>query len=37
MDAPVDHSEPMATPTRKRSAANDSQSQASALRPVISE
>jgi hypothetical protein len=37
MEAPVDHSEPIATPTRNRNAANDIQSQASALRPVISE
>jgi hypothetical protein len=37
MEAPVDHSEPIATPTKNRNAANDIQSQASALRPVISE
>jgi hypothetical protein len=37
IEAPVAHSEPIATPTRKRSAANDSQLQASALRPVNSE
>ncbi len=37
IDAPVAHSEPIATPTRKRSTANDTQSQAKALNPVVSE
>ena len=35
--APVAHSEPIASPTRKRSTAKDSQSQESALKPVSSE
>ena len=37
IDAPVAHSEPIASPTRKRSTANESQSQANALKPVSSE
>jgi len=37
IDAPVTHSEPIARPTRKRSTANDTQSQANALSPVITE
>ena len=37
IDEPVAHSEPMATPTRKRNATNDIQSHASALRPVMTE
>src|SRR5262245_42684894 len=37
IDAPVAHSEPIASPTRKRSTAKDSQSQDSALKPVSSE
>jgi hypothetical protein len=37
IEAPVAHSEPIATPTRKRSTANDTQSQANALSPVVSE
>ncbi len=34
---PVAHSDPIAMPTRNRSATNDTQSQANALSPVISE
>ncbi len=37
IEAPVAHSEPIASPTRKRSTAKDSQSQANALMPVSSE
>ena len=37
IEAPVAHSEPMAMPTTKRSSANDTQSQAKAERPVVSE
>jgi len=37
IEAPVAHSEPIASPTRKRSAANDTQSQDSALKPVSAE
>ena len=37
IEAPVAHSEPIATPTRNRKAAKDIQSQANALRPVMSE
>src|SRR5439155_16080681 len=37
IEAPVAHSEPIATPTRKRSTAKDSQSQAKALSPVVKE
>ena len=37
IDAPVAHSEPIASPTRKRNTANDTQSQDSALIPVSSE
>ncbi len=37
IEVPVTHSEPMETPTRKRRIANDSQSQAKALRPVMIE
>jgi hypothetical protein len=36
-DAPVTHSEPMPTPTRKRNIAKDCQFQAMALKPVVSE
>ncbi len=36
IEAPVAHSEPIATPTRKRSTANDIQLHAKALKPVIS-
>src|SRR5262249_958831 len=35
--APVAHSEPIASPTRNRNTANDTQSQENALRPVSSE
>src|SRR5262249_41159118 len=37
IDAPVAHSEPIASPTRKRRTANDTQAQDSALRPVSAE
>jgi hypothetical protein len=37
IEAPVAHSEPIATPTRKRNTAKDTQSQANALNPVVSE
>ena len=37
MEAPVAHSEPMAMPTSRRSSANDSQFQAKAESPVVSE
>ena len=37
IEAPVAHSEPIASPTRKRNAAKDTQSQDSALSPVSSE
>src|SRR5262249_26084979 len=37
IQAPVAHSEPIARPTRKRSTANEIQSQESALRPVSNE
>ena len=37
IEAPVAHSEPMAMPTKRRRIANDSQSQAKADRPVVSE
>jgi hypothetical protein len=37
IEAPVAHSEPIATPTKKRSAAKETQSQAKALNPVVSE
>src|SRR5450631_2971348 len=37
IDVPVTHSEPMATPTRKRITAKEVQSQAKALKPVSSE
>src|ERR1700738_2710297 len=37
IEAPVAHSEPIASPTRKRSTAKDSQSQENALKPVSSE
>ena len=37
IDAPVAHSEPIASPTRKRKTANDTQSQENALTPVSSE
>lgn len=37
IDAPVDHSEPMAMPTKKRSSANETQSHARPERPVVSE
>ena len=37
IEVPVTHSEPMQMPTRKRSTANDIQSQANALSPVMIE
>ncbi len=37
IEAPVAHSEPMAMPTSSRSSANNSQFQAKAERPVVSE
>src|SRR5260370_3006770 len=37
IDAPVAHSEPIPTPTRKRKTAKDSQFHANALSPVVSE
>ena len=37
IDAPVAHSEPIAMPTMKRSSANETQSQAKARKPVVSE
>ncbi len=37
IEVPVTHSEPMQTPTRKRRIANDHQSQAKALNPVMIE
>ena len=37
MDVPVTHSEPIASPTRNRNAANDTQSHAKALSPVMIE
>ena len=37
IEVPVTHSEPMQTPTRKRSTAKDSQFQANALNPVMTE
>jgi hypothetical protein len=37
IDVPITHSEPMATPTKKRRATNDTQSHANALRPVMIE
>jgi hypothetical protein len=37
IDAPVTHSEPIARPTRKRNTANDAQSHAKALSPVMTE
>ena len=37
IEAPVAHSEPIATPTRKRSTAKEPQSQAKALSPVVKE
>ena len=37
IEVPVTHSEPMQTPTRKRRIANDNQSQAKALNPVMIE
>jgi hypothetical protein len=37
IEAPVAHSEPIATPTRKRKTPKDTQSHAKALRPVVNE
>jgi len=37
IEVPVTHSEPIASPTRNRKTANDNQSQAKALSPVMIE
>ena len=37
IEAPVAHSDPIASPTRNLSTANETQSQANALKPVSSE